>query len=744
MTDHRIQGSARPVPAARAPLRGIELRETTARTSVWRWLLPALTLVAWLVVGAALGPLSGRTSEVQKNDNSAFLPTGVESAEVNELDRKFVSAESTPAIMVYSRPGGLTAADRTQIAADRAKITAHFGDQLAAPPAGPIPSTKDDTAAQLIVPFTSSDGDTLSANVGWLRDLPHEPGLQVNVAGPGGLLADLVNSFAGIDGVLVLVTGAVVLLILVVVYRSPLLPLIVLFSAVFALSAANGVVYLLAKNDVITLNGQSQGILDVLVLGAATDYALLLVARYREELRLHRSRFDAIRKAYRAVVEPIVASGGTVIIALLCLLISDLRSNKGLGPVGAIGIACAMIASLSLLPAILALVGRVAFWPFRPHFDSHPTEQHGVWAKVAAYVGRHARLVWILTSVVLIALTFGLFRLQANGIPQSDAFTGTPDSKAGQQVLAEHFDSAGGSAEIIMSAAQLEAVLAAVKQVPGAVDAVPYTGQPVVPGQPAVPPKVVDGLARVDVALSAPPDSEASYQTIRDLRAAVHAVPGAQAKVGGFVAINLDVQDTARRDRTVIIPPVLVVVFVILMLLLRSVVAPLLLVATVVLSFLATLGVCGVVFRDVIGFAGEDSSFPLFAFIFLVALGVDYNIFLMTRVREEVARRGHRSGVLTALAVTGGVITSAGLVLAATFSSLAVLPLVFLAEIAFAVAFGVLLDTLVVRSLLVPALALDIGPRIWWPSRLGRDRTGVEAGTETGIETGDETDRETG
>ncbi|HEX6500552.1 MAG TPA: MMPL family transporter [Micromonosporaceae bacterium] len=701
------------------------------RRGVLRWLLPVLAVVIWVLVGGAFGPLFSKTSEVQKNDNTAFLPKNAESTEVQNLNKKFIDVETTPAVLVYTRDSGLTPADLAKINGDVQRIGAHFAGQLAGPPIGPVVS-QDRQAAQVIVQFVGSDADKVKSDVAWTRDaIGGADGLRAHVTGPAGILTDLINSFAGINGVLLIVTGIIVLIILILVYRSPLLPLLVLGSAIMALAAANGMVYLLAKNDLLTLNGQSQGILDVLVLGAATDYALLLVSRYREELRRQPSRFDAMRVSWRAVVEPILASGATVIIALMCLLLSDLSSNRGLGPVGAIGIACSLAAMLTLLPALLTLIGRASFWPFRPRYGSRLVEQHGIWSRVAGVVGRRYRLIWIITAIVLIALSGGLVKLNANGIPQDRAFTTSADSKTGQQELGDHFPGGSGTpAVVITNAAELPHVVAASQGVPGVAQVVPYTGAtvPPVPGAPSPPPKVVDGLARVDVTLTAAPDSAQSYDTTRALRDAVHAVPGADAKVGGFTAVNLDVQNTAKRDRTLIIPVVLAVVFVILMLLLRAVIAPIMLVATVVLSFFATLGVCGLAFRYLFGFPGADSSFPLFAFVFLVALGVDYNIFLMTRVREEVGRRGHRPGVLVALAVTGGVITSAGVVLAATFATLSVLPLVFIAEIAFAVAFGVLLDTLVVRSLLVPALTLDIGRFSWWPSRL-RKVTDREVGT---------------
>ncbi|OLB81501.1 MAG: hypothetical protein AUI14_03230 [Actinobacteria bacterium 13_2_20CM_2_71_6] len=689
---------------------------------MWRWLVPALLIIAWLLLGGTLGPLAGKTSDVQKNDNSAFLPQSAESTKVQQLITGFTKTQSTTGIVLYTRPGGLTDADRDKVRSDLRDIGGHVGPQLVGLPIGPLWSD-DGKAAEILLQFQTTDPAALGDGVAWIRDLAGKsPGLSSHVTGPAGLFADFGNAFKGIDSVLVLVTGIIVLVILILVYRSPILPFVVLGSAIFALSVASGAVYLLAKNDLITLNGQSQGILDVLVLGAGTDYALLLVSRYREELRRHESRFDAIRVAWRAALAPIAASGGTVIVALLCLLLSDLKSNKGLGPVGSIGIGAALLAMLTLLPAILALFGRVAFWPFRPKYQSHPAEEHGLWGRVSRIVGRRSRWVWALTALVLLAMSFGLLRLNPNGVPLDKSFTTTQDSVVGQRVLGEHFPAGSGTPTIVLARAdKLSDVVAKAESVPGvAKPVVPFTGRPPGAAAPGTPPVVVDGLVRLDVTLDVAPDTAAGHDVIRALREAVHAVPGADAKVGGFSAINLDVQDTAKRDRNLIIPIVLAVVFVILMLLLRSLLAPLILILTVVLSFVATLGASGFIFRDLFGFVGTDSAFPLFAFVFLVALGVDYNIFLMTRVREEVGKRGHKAGTLAGLAVTGGVITSAGVVLASTFASLSVLPLVFLAELAFTVAFGVLLDTLVVRSLLVPALTVELGRASWWPSRLWR------------------------
>jgi RND superfamily putative drug exporter len=698
--------------------------ESAAPEPGLRWLLPVLGILAFLVVGGALSQSGGKLSTVQRNDSAAFLPKGTESTRVLASSPKYTGMESTAAILVYSTPQGFTDEDRREIITFLFAVTGERSGDLAGPPMGPVVAD-DGRAAEVIVPLVGSDPAQLRGMVDWLRlRAPENSRHEVHVGGPAAALVDLTEVFNKINGVLLLITGLAVLLILVVAYRGPILPFIVLGVAGMALGMANGTVYLLAKANLVTVSGDAQGILDVLVLGAATDYALLLISRYREELRRHEDRYDAMAIAWRAAVAPILASGGTVIVALLCLLASNLASTRGLGPVAAVGIASALLSMLALLPAVLVLFGRAAFWPFQPAFGSAPVERRGAWARLAQLVGRRARLVWVVTALALGVLAVGLVRLEAHGVPRTESFRAKVDSTDAQRVLNDHFPaSAGTPAQIVARADRRDAVLLAISDVPGIAKATTFV-DPLeqmdrsLNHQPPPGPKVVNGNVLINATLDVPPDSPKAADTIRALRAAVHAVPGANAEVGGYTATNLDAQDTARRDRYVVIPLVLAVILGILMLLLRAVVAPVLLIGTVILSYLATLGVSGVVFRDIIGFAGADSSLPLFAFVFLVALGVDYNIFLMTRVREEAAHGGHRAGTLAGLAVTGGVITSAGVVLAATFGALAVLPLVFLAELAFMVAFGVLLDALVVRSLLVPALTVDIGRRMWWPSSL--------------------------
>jgi putative drug exporter of the RND superfamily len=701
---------------------GSTVRDGDADQPRRRWALPALTIVAFLVFGGGLARVGGQLSEVQRNDSAAYLPRGAEATEASQLSKRFVGSETTTAIVVYERPSGIAEADRVELIFTTLAVADVFDNRLAGPPIGPTVSS-DGKGVQVLYHFAGTDPEQIRSHVNALRQLARGPdGMTMHVTGPAGAVTDLVEVFGEVDRTLLLVTGLVILLILVVAYRSPVLPLLVLTAAGLALGMTNGIAYLLAKAGLVTVSGDAQGILGVLVLGAGTDYALLLAARFRDELRRHEDRYEALRAAWRAAVAPILASGATVIFALLCLLASNVESTRGLGPVAAIGIACSLVTMLVLLPALLALTGRVAFWPL---FSAAPP-QAGFWQRVAGTVGRRPRLVWAVTALALGALALGTVRLEAHGVPRNDSFLAAVDSTAGQDMLARHFpESLGTPAVVIVNADRLDQVLAAARSVSGVAEAEPYL-DPLeaydrrAKGQPAPPPKLVDGLARIEVTFDALTDTPRARDLIGDLRAAVRAVPGANPLVGGYTAATVDTQRSAQRDRRIIIPLVLLIVFLVLGLLLRAVVAALLLIATVIVSFIATLGVSGVVFRDVLGFAGADSSLPLFAFVFLVALGVDYNIFLITRVREEAMTHGHRDGVLRGLALTGGVITSAGVVLAATFAALAVLPLVVLAELAFAVSFGVLLDALIVRTLLVPALAVDVGPRFWWPGPLSR------------------------
>ncbi|MGW6564887.1 MMPL family transporter [Streptomyces sp. NPDC054975] len=690
------------------------------RTSRWaRWAVPLALLVVWLGIGGTLGPYAGKLGEVATNDQAAFLPRSAESTQVLEARKAFERSESVPAIVVWTGEGGLVT-DAQRDAATRAVAGLAGRPGIAGTPS-PALVSQDDQALQAVVPLAPDLGEELPVVLDEVREAAQSvSGTRVEIAGPAASQADLSDAFAGIDGLLLGVALGAVLLILLLVYRSVLLPLVIIISAVFALGLACAVVYALADRDIVRVDGQVQGILSILVIGAATDYALLLAARYREELAARGDLGAAAVAAVRRSAGAIVASAATVALALIALLASDLTNNRALGPVGAIGIVCAVLSTLTFLPAVLVLLGRTAYWPATPKPSEATAEGHSVWRRVAAVIDRSPRRVWVSTALVLLALAAFSPGLSSKGVPLDEIFVNDAPSVSAQQTLGRHFPAGSGNPTVVIADAdRAEEVTQAAKDTAGVASAAPVTASGG-PGTGA--PLVVDGRVRIDATLTAAADSDAAKETVQRLRDRVHAVPGADALVGGYTAQQYDTQRTSERDRAVIVPVVLGIILIILMLLLRSLLVPLLLVATVALNFFATLGVSALVFEHLLGFSGTDASVPLYGFVFLVALGVDYNIFLMSRVREETLTHGTRQGVLRGLTTTGGVITSAGVVLAATFAALMVIPLAFLVQIAFIVAFGVLLDTLVVRSLLVPALVIDIGPRAWWPSSLARHR----------------------
>jgi putative drug exporter of the RND superfamily len=669
-----------------------------------------LVLVFWLLVVAALGPLAGKLTNAEKNNASAWLPAAAESTKVVNLQATFQSPNLFTGVVVYSRPSGLTAADRAKAAADARSFASIVG-AVPSQIVGPVVA-RDGQAIETVVPVNlgKKGWNGAGAAAGSLRSIAQSGagGLTIHIAGPLGSAADSAKAFKGIDSTLLYATLAVVIVLLLITYRSPALWLLPVLSAGIALATCQALIYLLAAHAGLTVNAQTAGILDVLVFGAGTDYALLITARYREELRRHEDRHEAMLVALRRAGPAIVASAGTVVVRLLALTVAELNSTKGMGPVLAVGVAVALLAMLTLLPALLVIFGRWIFWPVRPAYGSTEPTTQGVWARVGRGIAGRPRTVWIGTAVVLGVLALGTLGLKAGGLTNAQSFRGHPDSVVGQQVLDRSFPAGAGEPVIVVGSQSAAPQLrSAFRAAPG------ITG--------VTPPVAKDGRAYLYGTLTAAPDSPAAYTTIDRVRAAVHAVSGGNALVGGYTAVNLDIKRAATHDRNVIIPLILLVVFLILALLLRAIVAPVILIATVVLSFFAALGVSALVFNHLFHFGGADTSFPLFVFVFLVALGIDYNIFLMTRVREEAGKNGARNGALTGLAATGGVITSAGAVLAGTFAVLGTLPVTFLAELGFAVAFGVLLDTIVVRSVLVTALNLDLGQWMWWPSRLARD-----------------------
>ncbi|MFF9853339.1 MMPL family transporter [Streptomyces litmocidini] len=681
-----------------------------------RWasrLLPLLVLVVWLTVGGGLGPYAGKLGEVSTNDQAAFLPRTAESTLVLRQQEAFRQEENLPALVVWTAEGGGRLAPSARAAATKALATLEGTEGVVGAPSPAFPS-EDGEALRGIVQLRPDLGDKLPAVLAKVDAAASGvPGTETWLAGPAATQADLGDAFSGIDGLLLVVALVTVLVILLLVYRSVLLPLLIIVGAVFALGLACAVVYVLADRDIVRVDGQVQGILSILVIGAATDYALLLAARYREELGARAGdRVPAMRAALKQSLGPIAASAATVALGLLALLFSDLTNNRALGPVGAIGIVCALLSAVTFLPAALVLLGRAAYWPARPKAvtgdDAHP-----VWRKVAALVDRAPRKVWATTLTALLVCAAFSPALDSKGVPLDEIFVKDAPSVAAQERLSAHFPGGAGNPAVVIAAdTAAEEVRTAARAVDGVDSAVLFAA----PGTTR--PLVADGRVRIDVTLADAADSDAAKDTVGRLRAALHAVPGGDALVGGYTAQRYDTQVTAERDRALIVPVVLAIILVILVGLLRSLLLPVLLVATVGLNFLATLGVSALVFEHVFGFTGTDPAVPLYGFVFLVALGVDYNIFLMSRVREETLLHGTREGVRRGLVATGGVITSAGVVLAATFAALGVIPLAFLVQIAFIVAFGVLLDTLVVRSLLVPALTRDIGPAVWWPSPL--------------------------
>ncbi len=664
-----------------------------------KWVILAL----WLILTIGVVPLAGRLQSVEENDAAAFLPDSAESLDVALFEEQLQQGDRMPAVVVYHRAGGLTETDLAQIERDRTALDTAFPD--VSPDA--VAVSDDGSAALFSIILVAGE---IVEDVDLIRDtVTSGDGLEAKVTGPAGYTTDLVAVFEGADLRLIAATASVVAILLLLTYRSPFLWLIPLIAVAVANFLATAAVYLLAKEDLLTVNGQSGGLLPILVFGIGTDYALLLIARYREELRRHADKHRAMAIALRRATPAILASAGTVIVGLLCLLASDLNSYQSLGVVGSLGVVAALLSMTMVLPALLVVFGRRLFWPFVPHVGAEVREGGNVWARLGGWIGRRPRPIWAVTAIALAVMTLGVVNLDTNLAPE-DQFRNVPEAIEGQQLIAESFPAGAGSPlTVIADSAASTAVEEAIRSTPD-VSAVTPSG-------------TLDDVASFSVTLDAEPGTEGAYDIVRNLRDNVHAVAGAEAKVGGPDAESLDVAQANERDLRVILPVVLVAVTVILGLLLRAIVAPLVLIATVVLSFGAALGVSVVLFEQLFGFGAVDPTVPMLGFVFLVALGIDYNIFLVSRIHEEAYAHGTREGTLRGLAATGGVITSAGLVLAATFSVLGIMPLVSMAELGFLVAFGVLLDTLIVRSILVPALAFDIDRWLWWPSALRRTRS---------------------
>jgi putative drug exporter of the RND superfamily len=667
-----------------------------------------LVALFWLAVFVGLNGANifERYSDAETNRTVDYYPEKADSIQLLERIEEFPSGERFAAVAVYRRDGGLTARDRAVITEDRQELR----DAATAGQPPPPTVSRDGTTALNVVPLqTTGEGEIVTRDVDRVRETIDgaPPGLQVEVTGSAGFAADAIDVFESINGTLLMATGLLVLVLLILIYRSPIFWLIPFFAVVVAEVGSRGLGYLLSEAGV-TVTGQTSAILTVLVFGAGTDYALLIVARYREELRRQEDKHAAVATAMRNAGPAVLASAATVMLGLLCLGLAEVKGTSGLALIGAMGIGLAMVVMCTLLPALLAIFGRRAFWPFIPHFgDEGADATHGFWRRLAERVGWRPRRVWVSATVALCVMALGLLAFDS-GLTTGNGFRNEESSTRGQDLVARAFPAGANvpNTVLVPNPQQADGVRAALRDRPE----VAALG-PVETGPPG---------ARFDLTLRTEPYSTEAFDQIPELRGVAERAGGEDVLIGGPTAEEYDVRQSAERDTFVIVPIVLLVVFIVLAILLRALILPVILIATVVASFLAALGVGVFFFEYVFDFPGSDPSLPLWAFVFLVALGIDYNIFLMARVREEALRHGTRHGMLRGLAVTGAVITSAGVVLAGTFSVLALLPLVFLTEIGFVIAFGVLLDTLIVRSVLVPALVFDIGPKVWWPSTLSQ------------------------
>ncbi|MFJ6196470.1 MMPL family transporter [Micromonospora sp. NPDC092111] len=691
-----------------------------ARSRLAAW----LTVVAAIVVGAVVFGLP-------RPDNPAPVSaTGLsvrwQSTQVERLQDQLPSSDVQPAVVVVSRDdgGALTEADRAAVTARSGAL----GELAVGGRTGPPQVSPDGAVALLVVPLDTAGGQqAVVAKVaqvrGTLTGLPD--GLTVAVTGAPAFTADLTKVFEGADVTLLAVTAGVVALLLLITYRSPFLwivPLIVVAATEqLTLRAVDTVVPAVGIN---LQQGAVTGIASVLVFGAATDYALLLIARYREELRREQDRFAAMRAALRRTAEPILASGGTVVLGVLTLLLSEQETNRALAVACATGVVFAMLSALFVLPAVLVIFGRGLFWPFVPRVGG-PVREGRLWGRLGDAVVRRPWPVAALSVLLLAGLALGGWGIRT-GLSETAQFRVKPEAVAGAETLARAFPA--GTTQpvaVLTNPAAAQAVTRAAAAVPGVASARPGAAGAAV--------------AQVDVVLADEPGTTASDRAVAALRDAVAAVPGSApppvegaeraggALVGGTVAATYDSDEANSRDLRLILPIILLLVGAVLVLLLRGLLAPLLLVLTVIASFFASLGAAWLLFDHLLGFPALDSGVLLLAFVFLVALGVDYNIFLVTRAREDARRVGTRDGMLSALRVTGGVITSAGVLLAAVFAVLGVLPLITLTQIGVIVCIGVLLDTLLVRTVLVPALAFLLGDRFWWPGRIARDTSVDEA-----------------
>ncbi|MEU8751440.1 MMPL family transporter [Streptomyces chartreusis] len=670
-------------------------------TSARRRGVPWLVLGLWIVALVAVSPFAAKLADVQRDRAVDYLPASADSTQVAKIEERLPGGEATEMVVVYHRDAGLTSADKAAAAAQIERIAGEH--KLTGEPRG-VPS-RDGTT--LMYPIASTepgtDEEARDLLVNDIRDVARgSDGLSVEVGGAGALATDASEVYNSLDGPLLYTTAAVVALLLIIIYRSPFLWLVPLAVAGIADYLSMGVAYGLNQGFGTSVSGQSSGIMTILVFGAGTDYALLLVSRYREELRRIERPYDAMVAALKGCGPAVLASSGTVAAGLLCLLAADLNSSRGMGPLGTVGVLCALVAMLTLLPAVLVLLGRRVFWPLVPRLGSTPKARRSLFTAMGSSAGRRPLTVLAGGAVLLGALALGTLTLPGN-LKQEDSFTSKPDAVAAMETLAEAYPERGTQPiSVITPQDRTEATLASIRDTRG-VDSAEQG-------------RTGDGWTEISVLATAAPQSAGETATIEALRDRLEG-----SYVGGASAEQLDLKDTNARDRLVVVPIVLLSVLLILVVLLRSLVAPLILVAAVVAVWAAALGIGGLVFEPLFGFEGTDPGLGLLSFVFLVALGVDYGIFLMHRMREECLNGAEpASAALTALRTTGGVIASAGLVLAATFAVLTNMPLVQLVELGFVIAVGVLLDTFLVRTYLVTSASVALKRKVWWPGPLSR------------------------
>jgi RND superfamily putative drug exporter len=712
---------------------------SSGRRSKW------IVIAVWVIAVMAVGGYAGKLQDATTNENEDYLPESADStAVINLLEDEFPEGREVDALIVYQREGGLTAADRATISsnareicgsdeiAQKQAVISPFGGVACAPgltessdggdqsrtveikpdaQGGPPPVSEDGSTALMIVKTGSTDSEEIQDTVGALRDLTPSPDapeseLRSFVTGTAGFVTDATEAFEDIDGTLLLVTITLVLILLLIIYRSPVIAFVPLIVVGIAYTIVAAMVYGLVDGGAFDVNGQTTGILIVLMFGAGTDYCLLIVSRYREELREYEDKHEAMAHATERTAPAIVSAGGTVFAAMLVLALADLKSTQSMGPVLALGVAVTLLAGLTLLPAVLSALGRGAFWPSVPRIGSEQSKPLDVWRRVGHLVHDNAPVATIVCVAVLAIGALGNLTDRGN-LDFGEGFRNDPDSTRGQEVIDEE-----------LSAGQVAVTNVVVENDPANVQAVTEAVQ----GSDAVDTAQLvsvsdDGeLARIDLTLTSDPFSDAASDSIPGLRDTVEgAASGGTALVGGLTAENHDTVETLSSDAKILVPLILILIFVILCVLLRAVVAPLYLVATVVLSFGFALGISKVIFEHLFNQPDGDPGLATFAFIFLVALGVDYNIFLISRIREESAKLGNKEGVIAGLEKTGGVITSAGIILAGTFCALMSLPIETLFQLGFTVALGLLVDTFLVRAVLVPSIAFQLGNRNWWP-----------------------------